>query len=69
VVGNVRRGVGDYEIALKKHSLQTCTFNATLHGAGFIAANFGPLPNSVSVEIRNRYGVLTDAGFHLVVMC
>jgi hypothetical protein len=69
VVGNVRHGVGEYEIVLKKHSLQSCTFNTTLSGAGFIAANPGPLPNSVSVEIRNRYGVLNDASFRLLVVC
>jgi autotransporter adhesin len=69
VVGNARRGIGDYEIVLKKRSLESCNVNATLHSAGFVSVNPGSLPNSLLVEIRNRYGVLTDAGFHLRVVC
>jgi hypothetical protein len=69
VAGHTRHGIGNYEIVMKKRSLQSCNPIATLHSAGFISVNAGPLPNSLSVEIRNRFGVPTDAGFYLRVAC
>jgi autotransporter adhesin len=69
IVGNARHGVGNYEIVLKQASLQQCTYNATLHGMGFVAVSDGSLPNSLKIEIRNHYGTPVDAAFHLMVVC
>jgi hypothetical protein len=69
IAGNVRHGIGDYEIVFKKPSLQSCTYNATLHGVGLVSVNAGAQPNSLSVEVRNHHGVLMDAAFHLSAVC
>jgi hypothetical protein len=54
---------------MKKRSLQSCTYKATLASAGMVAVNAGRKPNSVAVETRNSHGMLTDTDFFLMVVC
>jgi autotransporter adhesin len=69
IAGNARHGVGDYEIVFKKTSLLRCSYNATLAGGGVASVKVGPLANSLKVETRNHYGVLTDSAFYLMAVC
>lgn len=69
IVANAHDGVGKYEIAFKKRLLGQWTFHADLNMPGFVTVNTGPLPNSVTLESRNHYGLLTDFPFQLMAAC
>jgi hypothetical protein len=69
IAGDVRRGVGAYKIDFKKPSLRQCTYNATLAEFGFVSVKAGPTANSILVETRNHYGVLTDLAFYIMAVC
>jgi autotransporter adhesin len=69
IAGNARHGIGDYEIAFRKIAPGRCTYSATLAGVGFVAVKAGPEANSLKVETRNHYGVLTDLSFYLMAVC
>jgi len=69
VAGNMRHGVGDYEIAFRNLLPGRCSYSATLAGIGFVAVKAGPEANRLKVETRNHYGVLTDLSFYLLAVC
>jgi hypothetical protein len=69
IIGTARHSTGEYEISFKKSSLRRCTYNATLAGVGFISVKAGSQANSLRVETRNHYGVLSDASFQVMAVC
>jgi hypothetical protein len=69
IVGNVRHGVGSYEIAFRQPALQHCIYHASLNTPGFVTVTPGPDANNLTVETRNHYDVLTDAAFYLMAVC
>jgi trimeric autotransporter adhesin len=69
VTGSVRYEAGEYEIAFSKSSLEDCTFNVNRSGHGSVSVEPGSLPNSIRIETRNHYGVLSDAAFYVMAVC